>query len=121
MVLSGHFPVCMKLRYDDGFTKTLPKVGGRDFVTGRHAYTSDLAPPGIDELFTFMRDAERRFETLRMRIEERVYGARGEQFAAMEVAVAADTAVVLDDVLIVKRSRESRCRPPCFPTASTIP
>lgn len=43
--------------------------------------------PTIDELFTFMRDAERRFETLRMRIEERTYGARGEQLVAMDVAV----------------------------------
>lgn len=47
-------------------------------------------PPGlptVDELFTFMRDAERRFETLRMRIEERTYGARGEQLTTMDVAV----------------------------------
>src|SRR5206468_3083137 len=43
--------------------------------------------PTVPELFTFMRDAERRFETLRMRIEERVYGARGEQFTATEVAL----------------------------------
>jgi len=43
--------------------------------------------PTVDELFTFMRDAERRFETLRMRIEERTYGARGEQLLAMDVAV----------------------------------
>ena len=35
--------------------------------------------PTVAELFTFMRDAERRFETLRMRIEERTFGARGEQ------------------------------------------
>ena len=34
-----------------------------------------------------MRDAERRFETLRMRIEERTYGARGEQLVAMDVAL----------------------------------
>ena len=43
--------------------------------------------PTVDELFTFMRDAERRFETLKMRIEERTYGARGEQRVAMDVAV----------------------------------
>ena len=43
--------------------------------------------PTVPELFTFMRDAERRFETLKMRIEERVYGARGEQFSAMDVAL----------------------------------
>ena len=47
-------------------------------------------PPGmptVDELFTFMRDAERRFQTLRMRIEERTYGARGEQLATMDIAL----------------------------------
>jgi outer membrane lipoprotein-sorting protein len=43
--------------------------------------------PTVAELFTFMRDAERRFETLRMRIEERVYAVRGEQLAAMDVAL----------------------------------
>ncbi len=43
--------------------------------------------PTVDELFTFMRDAERRFETLRMRIEERTYGARGEQLVTMDVAL----------------------------------
>jgi len=41
----------------------------------------------VDELFTFMRDAERRFETLRMRIEERTYGARGEQLVVQDVAI----------------------------------
>ena len=34
-----------------------------------------------------MRDAERRFETLKMRIEERTYGARGEQLVTMDIAV----------------------------------
>ena len=43
--------------------------------------------PSVEELFTFMRDAERRFETLRMRIEEHTYGARGEQLVAMDVAI----------------------------------
>lgn len=43
--------------------------------------------PSVDELFTFMRDAERRFETLKLRIEERTYGGRGEQLVAMDVAV----------------------------------
>ncbi len=43
--------------------------------------------PTPDELFTFMRDAELRFATLRMRIEERTFGARGEQLVVMEVAV----------------------------------
>jgi outer membrane lipoprotein-sorting protein len=47
-------------------------------------------PPGqptVSELFTFMRDAERRFETLKMRIEERTYGARGEQLVVMDIAM----------------------------------
>jgi outer membrane lipoprotein-sorting protein len=43
--------------------------------------------PTLDELFTFMRDAELRFETLLMRIEERTFGTRGEQLIAIDVAV----------------------------------
>jgi outer membrane lipoprotein-sorting protein len=49
------------------------------------ALTADL--PSVEDLFTFMRDAERRFETLKMRIEERTYGARGEQVVATDVAI----------------------------------
>lgn len=43
--------------------------------------------PTIAELFTYMRDAELRFTTLRMRIEERSFGARGEQVVALDVAL----------------------------------
>ena len=43
--------------------------------------------PTVEELFTFARDAERRFETLLMRIEERTFGARGEQVETMDVAI----------------------------------
>jgi outer membrane lipoprotein-sorting protein len=43
--------------------------------------------PSVDELFTFMRDAERRFETLKMRIEERTYATRGEQVVTLDVAI----------------------------------
>ncbi len=43
--------------------------------------------PSVAELFEFMRDAELRFETLRMRIEERSFAARGEQLVAMDVAI----------------------------------
>jgi hypothetical protein len=43
--------------------------------------------PSLASLFTFMRDAELRFETLRLRIEERTFGARGEQLTAMDIAV----------------------------------
>lgn len=41
--------------------------------------------PSVAELFTFMRDAELRFATLRMRIEEHTITARGEQIAESEV------------------------------------
>ncbi len=41
--------------------------------------------PSVPELFTFMRDAELRFDTLRMRIEERTIGVAGEQLAIIEV------------------------------------
>jgi hypothetical protein len=49
--------------------------------------TLDQDLPSVAELFTFMRDAELRFETLKMRIEERVYGARGEQLVVMDVSL----------------------------------
>ena len=47
-------------------------------------------PPGlpdVPELFTFMRDAELRFQTLRMRIEERTFAARGEQLVATDITL----------------------------------
>src|SRR4029079_121230 len=43
--------------------------------------------PTVPELFTFMRDAERRFETLKLRIEERTYGAGRRQIATVDVAL----------------------------------
>jgi outer membrane lipoprotein-sorting protein len=43
--------------------------------------------PTLDELFTFMRDAELRFETLLMRIEERTSTTGGEQLVAIDVAL----------------------------------
>jgi outer membrane lipoprotein-sorting protein len=43
--------------------------------------------PTVAELFEFMRDAELRFETLRMRIAERSSTTRGEHLVVMEVAV----------------------------------
>jgi hypothetical protein len=42
------------------------------------------ALPSVSELFDFMRDAEARFETLLMRIEERAGTARGEDITAMD-------------------------------------
>jgi len=41
--------------------------------------------PSLAELFTFMRDAELRFATLRMRIEERTFGTQGEHLVAMDI------------------------------------
>jgi len=41
--------------------------------------------PSVAELFTFMRDAELRLATLRMRIEERTFGVAGEQITIVEV------------------------------------
>ena len=48
-------------------------------------------PPGLPtvaELFEFMRDAELRFRTLRMQIEERTFGGRGELVTATDLALA---------------------------------
>jgi hypothetical protein len=42
-------------------------------------------PPTIDGLFDFMRDAELRFETLRMRILEKAVTARGEDVTQVDV------------------------------------
>ena len=64
---------------------SLPVPVGRPVRPEIVALREDL--PSIDELFTFMRDAERRFETLRMRIEERTWGTRGEQVAIHELTL----------------------------------
>lgn len=55
----------------------------------RRAELTALAPENLSlaDLFTFMRDAELRFTTLRMQIEERVFGASGEQLLAIDVAI----------------------------------
>ena len=42
--------------------------------------------PSVAELFTFMRDAELRLRTLKMRIEERTYGAR-ERLLVMDISL----------------------------------
>lgn len=49
--------------------------------------TLDEALPTVNELFTFMRDAEQRFQTLRMQIEERSRTSRGEDVALIDVAL----------------------------------
>jgi hypothetical protein len=58
-------------------------------AVGRFPEIVALPPtmPTLAELFTFMRDAELRFQTLRMRIEERAFTARGEQLIAMDVSI----------------------------------
>ncbi|HEX5822995.1 MAG TPA: hypothetical protein VFY18_00925 [Candidatus Limnocylindrales bacterium] len=43
--------------------------------------------PRLADLFTFMRDAELRFDTLRMRIEERTATTRGEHLVVVELAL----------------------------------
>lgn len=43
--------------------------------------------PTVAELFDFMRDAELRFATLRMRLEERAHTTRGEETTTIEVAL----------------------------------
>lgn len=43
--------------------------------------------PTLEQLFTFMRDAELRFQTLRLTIEEHATGARGEQRTLIDVMV----------------------------------
>ena len=59
-------------------------------VDGRHRPELASLPaglPDVDTLFTFARDAELRFETLRMRIEEWATTARGEHLTILEVAL----------------------------------
>ncbi len=43
--------------------------------------------PTVDDLFTFMRDAELRFETLRMRIDEHRWTTRGEEVITHDVTL----------------------------------
>ena len=64
----------------------LPMVVGRRPRPEIVALAAD-GLPSVAELFTFMRDAELRFDTLRMRIEERTHGVAGEQLAVIEVAL----------------------------------
>jgi hypothetical protein len=42
-------------------------------------------PPDLNALFLFMRDAELRFESLRLRIEDRTFGTRGEAVETSEL------------------------------------
>lgn len=62
-------------------------VPARDGRREPQVVALDAGFPSIDQLFTFMRDAELRWDTLRMRIEERSFGARGEQLVTVDVAI----------------------------------
>jgi hypothetical protein len=56
-------------------------------VDGRRSAELAILPPGlpdVDRLFTFMRDAELRFQTLRIRIEETSATTRGEHLTVIE-------------------------------------
>jgi hypothetical protein len=57
---------------------------------GRRLPEVSALPPGlpsVPELFDFMRDAEARFATLRMRIEERATTARGVELTTLDVVI----------------------------------
>jgi len=49
--------------------------------------TLGAALPTVSELFDFMRDAELRFATLRLRIEERAQTARGEDVSTLDTVI----------------------------------
>jgi outer membrane lipoprotein-sorting protein len=70
-------------------TTSWDRAGSLPVPTGRMASPELVALreelPTVDELFTFMRDAELRFRTLRMRIEEHTFGTRGEDVVTSEV------------------------------------
>lgn len=68
----------------------LPVPDGRDRTPSgdrRRAEIVALAPglPTVADVFTFMRDAELRFGTLRMRIEQRTATASGDRLVSIEV------------------------------------
>jgi outer membrane lipoprotein-sorting protein len=65
----------------------LPAVDGGRRQPPEVVALSPARLPSVDELFTFMRDAERRFETLRMRVEERAFTTHGEHVTVSEVAL----------------------------------
>jgi hypothetical protein len=59
----------------------------QDTATPSTAAIVALGPdaPSLDDLLLFMRDAELRFETLRMRLVERTWGVHGEQRETIEL------------------------------------
>jgi hypothetical protein len=74
----------MSVRAWDQASRSLVPVAGRR----RPELVSLPAElPSLAELFTFARDAELRFETLRLQIEDRVQGATGERRTLIDVAL----------------------------------
>jgi hypothetical protein len=69
-----------------GAADLLPVPAGRRRPPELVALSGDELPD-TETLFTFMRDAELRFETLRMRIEERSLTADGEHLVATELVL----------------------------------
>lgn len=72
-------------------TRTWDRAGSLPVPAGGVA-TPEVAAlheelPSLEELFTFMRDAELRFRTLRMRIEEHSFTARGEEIVTHDVTL----------------------------------
>ena len=70
----------------DGAADLLPVPADRRRPPELVALPADELPE-LATLFTFMRDAELRFRTLRMRIEELVFGADGEHVVISDVMV----------------------------------
>ncbi len=62
-------------------------VATRDGRRRPQVVALDAGLPTLRQLFAFMRDAELRWETCRMRIEERTYGSAGELVVGIDVAV----------------------------------
>jgi len=62
-------------------------VPARDGERRPELVSLEAGLPTLADLFTFMRDAELRWSTLRMRIEERTFGTRGELVTTMEASV----------------------------------
>ena len=70
----------------DGAADLLPVPIDRPRPPELVALPADVLPD-VATLFTFMRDAELRFDTLRMRIEEHTFTAEGEQVVASDVVL----------------------------------
>jgi outer membrane lipoprotein-sorting protein len=70
-----------------GWHRALVPVAGPDGLRRPRVAALSAAVPTAWELFEFMRDAELRFATLRMRIVERAMTTHGEEATTIEVAI----------------------------------